>query len=408
MSLALDQTGVLPANLISAEVHDAVTAYTSDLNLIWLSAGLFYSGNIVVNYTPIGGTTVPLVFGVDYDFIFKLPNIYPSPDNDIYAAIILENVKLNGSISITYQALGGNWALNKGQIVSYYFNHYLNTKNNFAALIPDPTVYAANSLINLSSYSNIAASFGLFPSITLALAYLSNEVQTDLSPGAGVAIQPISASTLPLPSGAATAAKQPAINADGGANSHITNTSLPLPTNAAIESGGNLAAIATTNTAMSTATGTIADTAYAGSGNGTLVSLLKGIFGKFVSGIAVNSLPSLPTGTNSIGSINNLGTLIGPRTGVETLSQPGVARQLSAGITSTNQALTATCTRISIVAVGSDIRYNISNAATTASATTHLILQGERLDLGVPLNANIAVMRTNSTAGILEITEYLS
>lgn len=56
------------------------------------------------------------------------------------------------------------------------------------------------------------------------------------------ATQPISATTLPLPAGAATAANQPALNADGGAQSHVMNfpatqaisaAALPLPTGAA-------------------------------------------------------------------------------------------------------------------------------------------------------------------------------
>ncbi len=53
--------------------------------------------------------------------------------------------------------------------------------------------------------------------------------------------------------GAATAANQPALNADGGALAHVTNlpatqavsaASLPLPSNAAQETGGNLATVA--------------------------------------------------------------------------------------------------------------------------------------------------------------------
>jgi hypothetical protein len=56
------------------------------------------------------------------------------------------------------------------------------------------------------------------------------------------AVFPVSAATLPLPSGAATSANQPTINGDGGANAHVTNfpttqavsaTVLPLPAGAA-------------------------------------------------------------------------------------------------------------------------------------------------------------------------------
>ncbi len=84
------------------------------------------------------------------------------------------------------------------------------------------------------------------------------------------ATQAVSAASLPLPSGAATAANQPALNADGGALAHVTNfpvtqavsaAALPLPSNAAQESGGNLAAI--TASVVNTAAG-VSDTTALG------------------------------------------------------------------------------------------------------------------------------------------------
>jgi len=90
---------------------------------------------------------------------------------------------------------------------------------------------------------------------------------------------------------------------------------------------------------------------------------------------------------------------------VEPLGLPGVARQLSAGAASANTALTANITRISIRAVGADIRYSIGATAQTATATSHFIANGERLDVAVPLNANIAVLRNGTTNGTLEVTE---
>lgn len=89
----------------------------------------------------------------------------------------------------------------------------------------------------------------------------------------------------------------------------------------------------------------------------------------------------------------------------EPLGIPAVARQLSAGSTSANTALTTTCRRISIKAIGADIRYAIGSSSQTASATTHFIGNGERLDLAMPATPNIAVIRNGSTSGTLELTE---
>ena len=91
------------------------------------------------------------------------------------------------------------------------------------------------------------------------------------------------------------------------------------------------------------------------------------------------------------------------------LRKPGVARQLAAGATSANTALTSTCERISILAVTADIRYLIGTSAQTANAgTSHLIKAGERLELDVPLGANIGIIRDASTSGVLEVTEFVN
>lgn len=91
----------------------------------------------------------------------------------------------------------------------------------------------------------------------------------------------------------------------------------------------------------------------------------------------------------------------------EPLGQASVARKLTAAATSANTALTATCTRISMRAVTADIRYSIGTVAQTATTSSHFIASGERLDLAVPLGANIAIIRDAATSGTLELTELV-
>ena len=90
---------------------------------------------------------------------------------------------------------------------------------------------------------------------------------------------------------------------------------------------------------------------------------------------------------------------------VEPLGRVAGAHQLDAGSTSSNTVLTANVSRISMRAVGADIRYSIGDTVQTAASTSHFIANGERLDLAVPKNANIAVLRNAGTNGTLEITE---
>ena len=90
------------------------------------------------------------------------------------------------------------------------------------------------------------------------------------------------------------------------------------------------------------------------------------------------------------------------------LGRPSVRRVVAAGATSAFTALTTTCRRASIVAVGADIRFEVSSGTPTASATTHLILEGERLDIHLPATPSIAAIRNGSVTGSLEITELVN
>jgi hypothetical protein len=93
---------------------------------------------------------------------------------------------------------------------------------------------------------------------------------------------------------------------------------------------------------------------------------------------------------------------------VEPLGQPSIPHQIEATTTSANQALTATCRRASITAEGCKMRYLVGDEEQTASATTsHMIRDGERLDIAVPANGHIAVIRDSAATsnGVLEISE---
>ena len=91
---------------------------------------------------------------------------------------------------------------------------------------------------------------------------------------------------------------------------------------------------------------------------------------------------------------------------VEPLGEAGVARQLIAGSASSSTPLSTHVRRISIRAVGADIRFSIGGGTQTANGnTSHYIANGERLDFAVPKNANIGVIRDGTVNGTLELTE---
>ena len=94
---------------------------------------------------------------------------------------------------------------------------------------------------------------------------------------------------------------------------------------------------------------------------------------------------------------------------VEILGVPvNPAKQLVAGSASSNTVLTSTVSRISMRAVGADIRFSVGVGTQTANGnTSNFIANGERLDFATPLDANIAVIRDGTVNGTLELTELI-
>lgn len=187
--------------------------------------------------------------------------------------------------------------------------------------------------------------------------------------GSGVT-QPVSASALPLPTGAATSAKQPALGTagspstdvitvqghasgtalkvDGSATTQpVSAAALPLPTGAATLSAQNTgnSSIA----AVATAAGTPADAAWTGSGSATIIQLLKPV--------ATASLSTTPTPTNPT---QVAGTAVTVSSGVATAGSQRVAVAYPTATQYPVNISTATTTQI-IPLSGSLVTYVLYN-----------------------------------------------
>jgi hypothetical protein len=121
---------------------------------------------------------------------------------------------------------------------------------------------------------------------------------------------------------------------------------------------------------------------------------------------SVFSLP-LPTGAATETTLSALNTKIPAQaiTGllpVDTLGTPGASRvQVTSGIAA-SVTLTSTCRRVSMFAT-QGTWYSISG---TATATSHYIGAGERLDFDVPASTTISVLQ-ETAAGSIRITELV-
>ena len=87
---------------------------------------------------------------------------------------------------------------------------------------------------------------------------------------------------------------------------------------------------------------------------------------------------------------------------VDTLGTPGVPRVQATSGTAANIVLTTTCRRVSMFAT-QGAWYAISG---TATATSHYVGAGERIDFDVPASTTISVLQ-ETVAGSIRVTELV-
>ena len=181
MSLALDDTGVLGANLISTEIHATQDVYNNTFGILFPVNGPFYQNGALLTYTPIGwdGAAFTLVEGVDYEFEYAMTGIAVNA-NQVYGAISILNGNLNGVLALTYQALGGAWTYTPLQIRKYVEEVYFNLNTQTKAIAPNPDIYLPFTGIDLTSFDKIAASLALVSPISLGVVYVTKAVWTNL------------------------------------------------------------------------------------------------------------------------------------------------------------------------------------------------------------------------------------
>ncbi len=122
--------------------------------------------------------------------------------------------------------------------------------------------------------------------------------------------------------------------------------------------------------------------------------------------LRASALP-LPSGASTETTLAALNTKIPAQSiagllPVDTLGTPGVPRVQATSGTAANIALTATCRRVSMFAT-QGAWYSISG---TATATSHYIGAGERIDFDVPASTTISVLQ-ETAAGSIRITELI-
>ena len=117
VSYPLDMSGINPANLVRNELHSVNEGKFHDYFFIVPNLSPFYVDNFSATIT-VGSNTRNLVEDVDFSFALPYVTGTRTTGKQMYGAVTLHNLELNGIISITYQTVGGNQVVDRLEVLT--------------------------------------------------------------------------------------------------------------------------------------------------------------------------------------------------------------------------------------------------------------------------------------------------
>lgn len=113
----LDLTGVANSNLIVDELHSVNEAQFKDYFFIVPQLAPFYVDNFSLSIVK-GNDVVPLIEDVDYSFALPYLAGTRSTGKQMYGAVTLNNLDMNGILKMTYQTVGGDQVADRLSVLS--------------------------------------------------------------------------------------------------------------------------------------------------------------------------------------------------------------------------------------------------------------------------------------------------
>lgn len=146
ISYPLDITGLASSNLITDELQTITEVNSNTYRIIIPKFVPFYLNNLVVKYVDIHSVETILEEKKDYFICLPFVGGTRALGKLIYGAISLNNKYIAGTIKVTYQALGGPWAVDKDAIVKHFMETQSNPKTIAWDLILDkPSLFAPSN-----------------------------------------------------------------------------------------------------------------------------------------------------------------------------------------------------------------------------------------------------------------------
>lgn len=105
-----------PNNLVTQEIHTITAETQFRFQVIIPLFGPFYETDFIMVYTPNGGSPITLVPKVDYLLVYNFLSATRSTGFPVYGGIQLTNNTLEGTFTIQYRTIGGDWVLSQSDI----------------------------------------------------------------------------------------------------------------------------------------------------------------------------------------------------------------------------------------------------------------------------------------------------
>lgn len=117
VSYPLDLSGVSPNNLVEIEVHSVNEAQFRDYFFIVPQLAPFYVDNFQLSLVS-GNTTTILTEDVQYSFALPYVTGTRHTGKQMYGAVTLNNLDMNGILKVTYQTVGGDQVADRLVVLS--------------------------------------------------------------------------------------------------------------------------------------------------------------------------------------------------------------------------------------------------------------------------------------------------
>lgn len=117
VSYPLDLSGISPNNLIRDELHSVGEAQFRDYYFIVPQLSPFYIDNFKISLIS-GNDTIDLVEDVDFSYALTYVTGTRHTGKQMYGAVTLHNLDINGILKVTYQTVGGDQVADRLTVLS--------------------------------------------------------------------------------------------------------------------------------------------------------------------------------------------------------------------------------------------------------------------------------------------------